>query len=139
MLTQGMRNVCLPHVVLYHYESKSRGYDTAPEKQVRFLKESDYMKGKWEAIISRDPCYNPNLTLRHENWQIREYEETENIKLKVQVQQTQNKIEQLQAEVEQITVERLKAIEHTKAVEPSKSWRLRKSGSASEQPFNVKE
>ncbi|HEY9889823.1 MAG TPA: glycosyltransferase family 2 protein, partial [Candidatus Obscuribacterales bacterium] len=59
----GFRNVCLPHVVLYHYESKSRGKDTTPERQKRFQQEVSYMLEKWKKYIEFDPYYNPNLTL----------------------------------------------------------------------------
>ena len=33
-----------PNVEMYHYESKSRGYEDTPEKQMRFKSEIDYMK-----------------------------------------------------------------------------------------------
>ena len=62
ILKQGYRNIYLPHVILYHYESKSRGYEDTPEKQARFVKEVKYMQKKWKEIIDFDPCYNPNLT-----------------------------------------------------------------------------
>lgn len=58
----GYNNLYLPHVVLYHYESKSRGKEDTPEKQARFRKEINYMRKKWGKIIDNDPCYNPNLT-----------------------------------------------------------------------------
>src|SRR6478672_266445 len=56
---KGYRNICLPHVVLYHYESKSRGYEDTREKQARFTYEVTYMQRKWKDIIEHDPCYNP--------------------------------------------------------------------------------
>jgi GT2 family glycosyltransferase len=62
MIENGYRNVYLPHVVLYHYESKSRGEENTPEKQVRFLSEIEYMQSKWNKFINHDPCYSPNLT-----------------------------------------------------------------------------
>jgi O-antigen biosynthesis protein len=61
MLDKGYRNVYLPHVMLYHYESKSRGYEDTSEKFNRFMDEQNYMRKKWMSIISKDPCYNPNL------------------------------------------------------------------------------
>jgi O-antigen biosynthesis protein len=61
MLEKGYRNVYLPHVRLYHYESKSRGYEDTSEKFNRFMDEQNYMRKKWMSIISKDPCYNPNL------------------------------------------------------------------------------
>ena len=66
----GYRNIYLPHVVLYHYESKSRGYEDTPEKQARFVQEMNYMKRKWQEVCLHDPCYNPNLTKNYENYAI---------------------------------------------------------------------
>ena len=49
---------------MYHYESKSRGYEDTPEKQQRFANEIDYFRSKWSAVLEAgDPYYNPNLTL----------------------------------------------------------------------------
>jgi O-antigen biosynthesis protein len=71
IIEKGYRNIYLPHVVLYHYESKSRGYEDTPEKQARFGKEIDYMKKKWKKYIDYDPCYNLNLTSQHEDYSIK--------------------------------------------------------------------
>lgn len=70
MIEKGYRNIYLPHVVLYHYESKSRGYEDNPEKQTRFIKEVKYMQNKWKSFIAYDPCYNPNLTKEREDFSI---------------------------------------------------------------------
>ncbi|NEP01149.1 MAG: glycosyltransferase [Symploca sp. SIO2E9] len=70
LVEKGYRNLYLPHVVLYHYESKSRGNDNSPSKLSRSLKEIEYMQNKWEYIIAHDPCYNPNLTRKIENYSI---------------------------------------------------------------------
>ncbi|MCT7961051.1 glycosyltransferase family 2 protein [Laspinema sp. D1] len=67
---QGYRNLYLPHVVLYHYESKSRGFEDTPEKIARFSKEIDYMRHRWKTIIDHDPCYSPNLTRDREDYSI---------------------------------------------------------------------
>ncbi len=54
-----------PNVELYHYESKSRGYEDTPEKQMRFQSEIDYMKARWKQILhDGDPYYNPNFSLK---------------------------------------------------------------------------
>ena len=46
----------------HHYESISRGYETTPEKQERFLKEIKYIKSKWHKIYEDgDPFYNANF------------------------------------------------------------------------------
>lgn len=53
-----------PYAELYHYESKSRGYDDTPEKRERFIGEINLFQDRWrEFLASGDPYYNPNLTL----------------------------------------------------------------------------
>lgn len=48
----------------YHYESKTRGYDTTPEKSERLKKEADRLTSKWKEFLQKgDPYYNRNLTL----------------------------------------------------------------------------
>jgi GT2 family glycosyltransferase/predicted nucleic acid-binding Zn-ribbon protein len=71
ILDRGYRNIYLPHVVLYHYESKTRGFDNTPEKQARFANEATYMRQKWQSLFDRDPCYNPNLTLKTEDYSLK--------------------------------------------------------------------
>jgi len=58
-------------VKLYHFESKSRGYETTPEKQARFDREIEMMQQVWSTEGLVDPCYSPNLTDAHENYAIR--------------------------------------------------------------------
>ena len=60
ILSKGYYNVFVPMSVLYHYESKSRGYDTTSEKYLRFKKEEKYMYDKWKDIIDNDCFYNEN-------------------------------------------------------------------------------
>jgi len=55
--------VWTPHAELYHLESASRGPDTAPDKVERFNAEIRTMKERWGGALTRDPCYNANLTL----------------------------------------------------------------------------
>jgi O-antigen biosynthesis protein len=62
MMQKDYYNIYLPHVKLYHYESKSRGYEDTPEKQSRFREEGIYMRRRWMRLIENDPCYSPNLT-----------------------------------------------------------------------------
>ncbi|WP_293336571.1 tetratricopeptide repeat protein [Microcoleus sp. CAWBG58] len=77
MLEKGYRNIYLPHVVLYHHESKSRGYEDSPEKKARLNKESKLIESRWQKYIDNDPYYSPHLTracqdsgirLEDENW-----------------------------------------------------------------------
>ena len=71
MLEKGYRNVYLPHVVLYHHESKSRGYEDTPEKALRHQREVQKMRKKWGEILTNDPCYNPNLSNKREDYSFR--------------------------------------------------------------------
>ncbi|OOF20403.1 glycosyl transferase family 2 [Salinivibrio sp. IB574] len=68
----GYDNVWTPFAELYHYESKTRGFEDTPEKQARFSKEVAYMQAKWKDILLNDPCYNPNLTMAREDFSIAE-------------------------------------------------------------------
>ncbi len=62
----GYRNLWTPYALLYHHESKTRGYEDTPEKHKRFQKEVKYMQKRWGKILYNDPAYNPNLTLKSE-------------------------------------------------------------------------
>nr|WP_256260997.1 glycosyltransferase family 2 protein [Shewanella sp. NIFS-20-20] len=67
----GYRNLWTPFAELTHHESVSRGYEDSTEKQQRFQSEIDYMQQKWGEQLLNDPCYNPNLTLTHEDFSCR--------------------------------------------------------------------
>ncbi len=69
---KGYRNLWTPYAELYHYESKTRGYEDTPEKQERFRREIEYMKTKWGDLLLNDPYYNPNLTLDREDFSIKD-------------------------------------------------------------------
>ncbi len=71
VVAAGYRNVYLPHVQLYHFESKSRGHETTPEKVARFQAEMLTMQRRWRTQTHVDPCYSPNLTLDTEDYAIR--------------------------------------------------------------------
>jgi GT2 family glycosyltransferase len=69
---KGYLIVWTPYAQLYHYESKSRGYEDIPEKRERFKKEIEYFQKKWKLIFDKgDPYYNPNLTLDREDFSIK--------------------------------------------------------------------
>lgn len=54
-----------PNAEMYHYESKSRGYEDTPEKQMRFKSEIDFMQERWKQFLEDgDPYYNPNFSLK---------------------------------------------------------------------------
>jgi len=62
LLKKGYYNVFLPHISVYHLESKSRGLDTTVEKYNIFKKEEAYMLKKHADIIPNDPFYNKNYS-----------------------------------------------------------------------------
>lgn len=69
---EGYLIVWTPYAELYHYESKSRGVEDTVEKQRRFASEIKRFRNKWgNELATGDPYYNPNLTLEHENFEIR--------------------------------------------------------------------
>jgi GT2 family glycosyltransferase len=72
ILTLGRRNLYCAEAELYHHESVSRGLENTKEKQQRFQLELNYLITNWASFIKHDPAYNPNLTLRRENFSIKE-------------------------------------------------------------------
>ena len=61
-----------PYASFYHYESASRGLEDSKEKVDRFNKEFAYFLKKWnKKIIAGDEYYNPNLTLRKNDFSIK--------------------------------------------------------------------
>jgi GT2 family glycosyltransferase len=63
VVEKGYRNLYVPHVTLYHYESISRGHPHATsEGYKRHVKEVNLFRRKWMKYVDHDPCYNPNLT-----------------------------------------------------------------------------
>ncbi|MBA4391812.1 MAG: hypothetical protein C0399_12875 [Syntrophus sp. (in: bacteria)] len=70
LLKKGYRNVVLSHVRLYHYESRSRGPDTAANNQNRLARETQVLRKRWEDFLTNDPYYNPNLTRNGEDFSL---------------------------------------------------------------------
>ena len=61
-----------PWAELYHFESKSRGLDLAPEKRERFVGEVERFQKRWEKELKAgDPYYNPNFSLMKEDFSVR--------------------------------------------------------------------
>ena len=61
-----------PYIELYHFESKSRGYETTTSKVERFEKETKMFKEKWKEFLKNgDPFFNINFSLESENYQIK--------------------------------------------------------------------
>ncbi len=59
---KGLSMLFTPYAELYHYESKTRGYEETPEQIKRFSGEQKKWLDKWEDIYPVDPFYSPNLT-----------------------------------------------------------------------------
>lgn len=60
LLSKKYYNVCLSNVTMFHYESKSRGYEASKEKHQRFLNEQEYMKEKWKELLEKDKYFSRN-------------------------------------------------------------------------------
>lgn len=60
----GYRVVYTPHSVLCHHESATRRTEHPPEDEA-------LMRARWGASLGRDPFYNPNLTLRYDDYRVR--------------------------------------------------------------------
>lgn len=61
-----------PYVVLYHYESRSRGQENSEEKIRRFQGEIEFMRTRWDDLLKKgDPYYNKNLSLSKWNYSLR--------------------------------------------------------------------
>lgn len=72
ILEAGYRNVYLPHVELYHYESLTRGHPFATKSSYeKHLREVKLFKDTWQKYIERDPYYNPNLSLKKSDYSIK--------------------------------------------------------------------
>ena len=54
-----------PYVEMYHFESKTRGYEDTEEKKQRFEREKQYLRTRWADFLEEgDPYYNKNLSLK---------------------------------------------------------------------------
>ncbi len=61
---KGYVNVFTPFSVWYHYESKSRGYETTPERRERFDREVALFQERWKQVLAEgDPYYHPSFDL----------------------------------------------------------------------------
>ncbi len=60
---RGLLVVYTPQAILYHKESATRGKLHPPEDERR-------MYDRWGALLKRDPFYNPNLSLHHEDYRL---------------------------------------------------------------------
>ncbi|MBY6266517.1 glycosyltransferase (plasmid) [Azospirillum sp. 412522] len=61
---RGLDVVYTPAAMLYHFESKSRGFDMTFEKQDRARAELEALRRRWPDMIRSDPFFNPHFS-RH--------------------------------------------------------------------------
>ena len=71
LLEKGYRNIYNPYIELIHYESKTRGYEDSPGKIKRFEKETENFRKRWSKLLQNDPYYNPNLSRKTVNYDIK--------------------------------------------------------------------
>jgi GT2 family glycosyltransferase len=64
----GWRNVYVPHAVLVHHESKTRGSDMSPEQIDRYYREVEMLQDRWGTKSYVDPQHNPNLDRYNETF-----------------------------------------------------------------------
>ena len=62
ILNKGYYNVVLPSVMLYHFESLSRGNDLDEKNKSRYINEVNYISNKWGSDGLKDKFYNENLS-----------------------------------------------------------------------------
>ncbi len=68
----GYRNIYLPHVELYHYESVSRGHPHKTRKSYKqHLHDVALFKERWQSYIDHDPCYSPHLSMIFTDFRLR--------------------------------------------------------------------
>lgn len=61
---KGLLVVFNPYAELYHYESKSRGFENTEDKRKRFESEVAMFRERYKQLLDKgDPYYNPNFSL----------------------------------------------------------------------------
>lgn len=63
---KGYRSVWTPHAELYYHESTQRGDKSTSTGQAQLTQALVILRQRWEALLSYDPAYNPNLALEGE-------------------------------------------------------------------------
>lgn len=67
----GWRNIYVPHAVLLHHESKSRGLDSSPKHVRRYMRELAVLQSRWGTKFYKDPRHNSNLNRYSETFILR--------------------------------------------------------------------
>ena len=71
----GYRVIYCAEAEMMHYESISRGFEDRPDKLSRYAGEYNYMRRTWGDVLSADPYYNPNLTDKLSNCNLKDLPE----------------------------------------------------------------
>jgi len=72
LVEKGYRNIYLPHVTVYHYESVSRGHPHKTRKSYQqHLHDVGLFKERWQKYIDHDPCYSPHLSMIFTDFRLR--------------------------------------------------------------------
>ena len=66
---KGLKNLFIPDLKIYHYESKTRGL-LHGKKLKQWVKEKKIMEKRWLFLLENDPFYSPHLSLWEENYSI---------------------------------------------------------------------
>ena len=61
----GLRNIYIGAPLLFHHESKSRGFDDTTFKRHRNAREAIYVREHHNGVFRDDPFYSPNLSLQN--------------------------------------------------------------------------
>jgi GT2 family glycosyltransferase len=69
--SEGLRNVYVPHAILLHHETQSRGHDLSPQHLERYAKELRALQNRWGTKAFQDPLHNPNLDRYSETYVIK--------------------------------------------------------------------
>ncbi|MBD2088486.1 glycosyltransferase [Microcoleus sp. FACHB-1515] len=124
---KGLKNVVLPHVVLYYNASESDGLVNQQE--------AIYMRDRWQSMIQHDPHYNPNLSLERSDYSIKVNQrhqspnahrlEAELAKVRAERDRLQQRLKKTQARLDEIKQEFEQACDRMAAMETSKFWQVR--------------
>jgi GT2 family glycosyltransferase len=68
LMDAGWRVAWTPLAELVHHQATNEPRESEGENSVRFARDIRYLQKRWRARLDRDPAYNPNLTLAHENF-----------------------------------------------------------------------
>lgn len=69
---EGYKVVYNPYAQMYHFESKSRGQENTLDKMDRFNSEIKFFEERWTDILKNgDPYYNPNLSLKYNDYSLK--------------------------------------------------------------------